>query len=726
MAAETARFIPHSPRVRTPTVLQMEAVECGAASLAIILAHFGRYVPLEELRAACGVSRDGSKATNVLRAARGYGLIATGWRKEVSELRSLPLPVVVFWNFNHFLVVEGFGPGKVYLNDPAGGPRVVSEQEFDGAYTGVVLTFTPGPDFRAGGAPQRLTTALAARLRGCRQALAFVVLVGLVLTVPGLAVPAFSKVFVDDYLIGGMHSWLWPILLGMGLTAVLRAVLSAIQQRYLLRLQTKLALSTSGTFFWHVLRLPYEFFTQRFGGEIGARVQINDQVAQILSGQLASTVLGMLQIVFYGAVMISYSARLAAVVVVAAALNAATLQYVARRRVDQSRRQQQETSKLTGTAMSGLQMIETLKATGAESDFFNRWAGYQAKVMNASQDLAASNQGVGVVPALLAALSAAAVLGWGALMVMHGQLSAGTLVAFQSLMASFGGPVAGLVGMAGTLQQLEGGMNRLDDVLRYAADPQAGVDPDAAADLAAPRLSGAVELRDVSFGYSRLDLPLIEHFSLTLRPGDRVAIVGGSGSGKSTVAKLVSGLHEPWSGEVLFDGVPRRQVPRAVLHRSVAVVDQDIFMFEGSVRENITLWDETIDDDVVVGATKDASIHGDVAARPGGYGSGVAEGGANFSGGQRQRLEIARALVAQPSVLVLDEATSALDPVTEVRIDESLRRRGCTCLIIAHRLSTIRDCDEIVVMDRGKIVQRGTHDQLMEEGGFYASLIRAE
>jgi NHLM bacteriocin system ABC transporter peptidase/ATP-binding protein len=712
---------------RSPTVLQMEAVECGAAALAIVLAHYGRWVPLEELRVACGVSRDGSKASNMVKAARNYGLVAKGFKKEPQALRSLKLPAILHWNFNHFLVLDGFRKGRVFLNDPATGPRDVSEEELDQAFTGVVMTFEPGPEFARKGDPPRLIPALRRRLSGSRAALVFVFLAGLALAVPSLVVPVFSKVFVDSVLLESRRDWLPPLLFGMGTAGLLMGLLTWIQQVYLLRLETRLAVGSSSRFLWHVLRLPTEFFSQRYAGDISSRVAINDRVAQLLSRDLATNALGAVMIVFFAAVLFQYDAVLTLIGIAVVSLNVAALRYVSRKRVDGNRRLVQDQGKLLGTAIGGLQTIETLKATGGESDLFARWAGYQAKVVNGRQELERYTQLLDTVPPLLSALNTALILGIGGLRVINGSLSLGGLVAFQLLMAAFIAPVNRLVSLGGKLQTVEGDMNRLDDVLRYRLDPSAGSGSGEPPPADAPvRLDGFLELRGVSFGYSRLDPPLIESFDLTLKPGSRVALVGGSGSGKSTISRLVTGLYEPWSGEILLDGKRRSEIPPAVLTGSLAAVDQNVFLFEGSVRENLSLWDATVPLPEVVAAAKDACIHEDVAARPGGYDSPVEEGGANWSGGQRQRLEIARALVGRPSILVLDEATSALDPTTESRIDESLRRRGCTCLIVAHRLSTIRDADEIIVLEKGKVVQRGTHDELKGVEGPYARLISAE
>ena len=713
-------------RVRVPTVLQMEAVECGAAALAMVLARFGRFVPLEELRVACGVSRDGSKASNLLKGARAYGLVGRGFRREPSALADLPLPMVIHWNFNHFVVLEGFRRGRAYLNDPAAGPRVVSEREFDEAFTGVALTFEPGSGFEPGGVRRRLTAALRPRLAGSYWALTYVVGAGLLLVVPGLVIPTFSRLFVDDVLVRQAWDLAKPLFLAMAAAIAVTGALTALQHRYLLRLETRFAVATSSRFLWHVLHLPMRFFTQRFAGDVGSRVAINDRIAHLLSGELAASSISMCMAVFYAAFMWQYDRVLCAVAIATAALNVAALRYFSLRREHLNQQLLHDQGRLLGTAMAGLQSMETLKAMGAEADFFARWSGYQAKAVGTEQRLKVETEMLAAVPRLLMPASTALVLGLGGLRVMDGAVSMGMLVAFQALMMGFITPVNRMVDLGGTLQEASGDLARLDDVLSAPADvPPAPGDEEDDSFAAVPKLSGQLELRNVTFGYSPLDPPLIDDFSLTLRPGSRVALVGGSGCGKSTIARLVCGLYAPWSGDVLFDGRPRRDVPRRLMTTSFSVVDQDVFLFEGSVRDNLTLWDATVPESDMVRAAADACVHDEISARPGQYHGRVEEGGRNFSGGQRQRIEIARALVTNPAVLVLDEATSALDPTTEASIDDNLRRRGCTCLIVAHRLSTIRDCDEIVVLDRGRVVQRGTHDEMKAVPGPYRQLIAA-
>jgi NHLM bacteriocin system ABC transporter peptidase/ATP-binding protein len=712
-------------RLRTPTVIQMEAVECGAAALGTILGYYGKFVPLEALRVACGVSRDGSKANNVLKAARNYGLVAEATREDPASIQKIKLPVIVFWNFNHFLVVEGFNPrkGRVYLNDPATGPRTVTFDEFDKAFTGVTLSFEPGDSFRPGGTRHGALPALANRLGGSKPALIYIMLVSLLLLIPGLVLPTFTRIFIDDVLVSG-HDWIPALLIGLGTTAILMALLTYLQRRFLLLLETRLALLWSARFFWHLFRLPMNFFSQRYAGELGTRVTTNDTLAVFLSSDLATNGINLLLIVFYGVLMLQYDIPLTLIGLAIAGLNLLALQLIARRRTDTNQRLLLERGKLTGVSMQGLQLIETLKAGGLESDFFAQWGGQLAKTTNAEQELGFSSELLSAAPVFLTFANTALILLIGGLRVMDGYLTLGMLVAFQTLMTSFMAPITGLVNLGGKFQETIGDMKRLDDVMRYEEDQQYSQQTQ---DLnrTAIKLDGYVELKNVTFGYSQLEPPLIVDFNLSLKPGMRVALVGGSGSGKSTVAKLVTGLYPVWSGEILFDGKPVNELPRNVVHNSVAMVDQDIFLFEGTIRENLTLWDKSIDEATLVRATKDAAVHDVVAARTGGYDHFIEEGGRNFSGGQRQRLEIARALMTDPSILVMDEATSALDPVTEKQIDENLRRRGCTCLIIAHRLSTIRDADEIIVLENGKVVQRGTHHDLYQMGGAYARLISA-
>ncbi len=709
--------------VRTPTVLQMEAVECGAACLGMIMGYYGRWVSLEELRVACGVSRDGTKASNLCKAARTFGFSAKGFRKEPAGLADLPVPSIIHWGFNHYVVFEGFKGGRAYINNPASGPASVSMDELDAAFTGVVLAFEPGAEFRKGGRRPGATEILWAYLRGSRATLALIAVLTLALVVPGIAIPAFTKVFVDDILINGRKDWLVPLVLAMGVAALLRGGATMAQQGLLLRLELKLSLTLARNLLSHALRLPMAFFHQRAPGEIANRVSAADRVARLLTGDLASSMVNAVTAGVLGLVMIGFQPVLAGVTILLALCN-----FVAVRVTDKATRLSalnlmSDQDKLYASTVGTLRAIETVKASGLEGERFASWGGRQAKTLNHAQKLGRLTGFVGVVPTLVDALTVATVLCLGAFLVIRGQMTVGDLAAFQTLAASFTVPVGRLAGFSGQLRLIQADLVRMEDI--HQSRPALVGRADRGLAGTDGVLCGEVELRAVSFGYSPLDPPLIKEFSLHIRPGRRVALVGGSGSGKSTVARLIAGLVAPDGGDILIDGRPIAAIPRRLLCGSIAHVDQEIFLFEGTVRENVTLWDDTRSDAAVSQALADAAVLDDISRRPGGLRSVVMEGGINFSGGQRQRLEIARALVQDPTLLVLDEATAALDPLTEQRIDDALRRRGMTCVIVAHRLSTIRDCDEIVVMRRGRVIERGTHEDLLERGGEYARLIAA-
>ena len=728
MSKKTNLIIEKQARpIKTPTILQMEGVECGAAALSIILGYYGKFVPLEKLRIACGVSRDGLKATNILKAAREYGLEAKGYAKSIEKLMQLKMPAIIFWNFNHFLVIEGFTKNKVYLSDPAQGRYHVSHQEFDDAFTGVVMTFKPGEKFEKGNEKKGLLNSLASRVTHSKMSITYIILVSLFLVIPGLVIPSFTKIFIDKFLVNGISEFIMPLLLVMSGILLINSALVYLQQYYLLRLETKLALTTSSKFLWHVFHLPIAFFTQRYSSEIGNRVSLNDKVAKLLSGDLANSVLNVIVVVFYALLMFSYDVLLTVIGIVMASLNIFALQFISRARKDANRNFMNENGKLLGTTTSGISMIETLKASGRENDFFTTWTGYLAKVMNTQQALGWLTTRLNIIPPLLMSLTTSIILGAGAMRVMDGQMTLGMLVAFLYLMNNFMGPVNQLVRVGSLLQETEGDMGRIDDVLNYEIASEFEEESTSQKNMinedSLHKLIGHFEMKNVTFGYNTTMPALIKDFSLHLKPGSRVALVGGSGSGKSTIARLASGLYDPWEGNILFDSKLRRDIPRHIITESIAVIDQDVLMFKGSIQENIAFWDSKIPEKHIIQSARDAAIHDVVAARTNAYDSEVMERGANFSGGQRQRLEIARALALNPSILIMDEATSALDPKSEKIVMDNIKKRGCTCLIVAHRLSTIMDCDEIIVMEFGKIAERGTHQELMNTNGVYAQLI---
>ncbi|MDQ0994520.1 NHLP family bacteriocin export ABC transporter peptidase/permease/ATPase subunit [Streptomyces sp. V3I7] len=728
-AAPPKRPVPvgKAKTVRTPTVLQMEAVECGAASLSMVLGHYGRHVPLEELRIACGVSRDGSRASNLLKAARSYGLTAKGMQMDLAALAEVTSPAILFWEFNHYVVYDGmgrrFGRRGVYINDPAKGRRFVPIEEFDGSFTGVVLTLEPGENFERGGRRPGVLGAMPARLRGTAGTMPAAVLASLLLVAVGAALPALSRTYIDMFLIGGQTSLLSVLFASMGTCVALTLVLTWLQQANLLRGRLISSTLSSARFLRHLLRLPVTFFSQRSPADLVQRLQSNDAVAETLARDLAAAGVDAIVVVLYAVLLYTYDPQLTAIGIGVALLNVVAMRFVIRLRATRTAKLRADTARLTNTSYTGLQLIETMKATGGEDGYFRKWAGQHAATLEEQQRLGVPSAWLGVVAPTLATFNSALILWIGGLRAVEGHISVGLLVAFQALVVRFTAPITRLNGVAGRIQDFAADVARLKDVENFQADPLYSRAGSGSGD-STRRLHGHVELENISFGYSPLDKPLLTNFDLTVGPGQQVALVGGSGSGKSTVSRLISGLYAPWEGVIRIDGQRLEDIPRGALASSVSFVDQEVFLFEGSVRDNVALWDPSIPDEAVVDALRDAALYDVVMRRPGGIQSKVEQDGRNFSGGQRQRLEIARALVRRPSILVLDEVTSALDAETELVVMDNLRRRGCACVVIAHRLSTVRDSDEIVVLQHGTIVERGRHDELVARGGAYAALVR--
>ena len=711
---------------KVPVIMQMEALECGAACLDMVMAYYGKWVPLEQVRKDCGVSRDGSNAMNVLKAAKNYGFETSGYRAEIEALKKeIRFPCIIHWNFNHFVVLNGFKGNKAYINDPARGFVKVSMEEFDHSFTGIVLEIIPGEGFEPGGRPKSILSFARKRLKGTRSAVIFVIFTTVIGYLFNMINPGFSRFFMDRLLTHENEDLLMPFLLLMLLMILIQFLVNVVGSVYSLKIDGKMAVVGNSSFMWKLLHLPMDFFSQRMAGDILQRQGTNAGIAKTLVGTITPLMINIGMMLFYLVILLRHSVLLTAIGISTLVLNAIAGRMISARRINITRVQMREGGKLAATTLSGIQMMETIKASGSENGFFQKWAGYQASVNAQNVKNTKTNLYLGMIPELLNTLAGYSVMVIGVGLAMRGEFTVGMIFYFQGVLNSFMAPAMTLISSGQMIQEMRTEMERIEDVMEYPDDIRYRAKKKDQEESYA-KLGGNVELRNVTFGYSRLAPPLIENFSMTMKTGSRVAFVGESGCGKSTLSRLISGLYEPWSGEILFDGKPIQEIDHRVFTGSVAVVDQDIILFEDSISNNIKMWDDSIENFEVILAARDARIHTDIMERTGGYQNQILEGGKNLSGGQKQRLEIARVLAQDPSIIIMDEATSALDARTEYELVKAVKDRGITCIIIAHRLSTIRDCDEIIVMEKGKVVERGTHEELYAKGGYYAELISNE
>lgn len=707
--------------VKTPTIFQMEGTECGAASLAMVMAYYGKHVPLDKVRVDTGVSRDGCKASKILMGARKYGFVTEGRRMGLNALMEVQTPCIIHWNFNHFVVYEGIKRGYAYINDPAQGRRKLTMEELDEAFTGVVLICRPGEGFTKTKKESSLWDFVKKRLQGQYASLVSLILLGVCLIFPGLFMPVFSQIFIDDVLAKGNTGWLKPLILAMLGTVLFQAAFTFYRNHLLVKLQNKMALVSSHSFLSHMFRLPMSFYDQRYAGDLAGRVENNNTICEFIAGDLATNVLNIFVSLFYLVLLLLYSPLLTVIGLVTIGINFALMKLTSEKMSRSIMKMQQDQGSMLGVVLSGINIISTLKAAGVENQYTSRVLGYHAKYTRMEQSHGKLQQMINAVPQIMNQVCNILVLMIGGCLVINGTLTAGMLVAFNTLLAAFMEPVNELTQFVEKIQKIKADMSRVDDILRYDEDEKYTQEKDTHA--SSQKLSGEIELKDIAFGYSKLEKPLVEHFNFHLYSGRSIAFVGASGCGKSTVSKIISGLYLPWDGEILVDGSPLKDVGPEIQSASISTVSQDITLFSGSIKDNITMWNKTIRDEDIIRAAKDACIHDVITKKPGAYDYHLIEGGKNLSGGQRQRLEIARALVTNPTILIMDEATSALDVITEKEIVDNIRRRGCTCIIVAHRLSAIRDCDEIIVMEKGKIVQRGTHESLVHVPGHYQKLI---
>lgn len=704
-----------------PVVMQMEMVECGAASLGMILAYHKKWLPLEQLRKDCGISRDGCSAKQVLLAGRSYGMEVNAYKLDEEELLEVT-PAIIHWNFNHFVVYKGKKGNHHYLNDPARGKVKVTQEEFDKAFTGIALTFEPTEAFKPGGSRASILGFVRRRLKNTWAAAFFIFVTGLLTALIGIATPLFSQIFMDDILSGKNPDWFKPFMAAFVAVIGVNILIEGLKGIYARKYNASMAIDANSHFFWHLLRLPMDFFSQRYVGDLILRQKSNQNIASTLVQRLAPLSIQFMLLVLYLTFMLRYSVLLTCIGLGAMGINMLLASYISSLRVDMSRVAERDMGKYYGVTMSCLDNMETIKAAGAENGFFNHWAGYYTNMHNTEARAARKDQLYGIWPGMLQALTGNAILIIGAYLIMDGEFTIGMLMAFQGFMTSFMAPVQHLFMATEMVIEMRTQMERVEDVLKYPVEERDAIRTQGGRG----KLGGRIELKHVTFGYNRFSQPQIKDFSLSMEPGKSVALVGTSGCGKSTLAKLITGLYQPWEGEILFDGKPLSEINADEFSNSVAMIDQNVVMFDDTVAANIKMWDTSIEDFAMILACRDAQIREDVVSRPEGFNTRLVKGGKNFSGGQLQRMEIAAALAREPVILIMDEATSALDAETEKRIMDSIRMMGVTLIVVAHRLSTIRDCDEIIVLEKGEVVERGTHQALVEKNGVYKRLVTCD
>lgn len=707
--------------VRVPVMMQLENVECGAVCLSMVLAYYGKWLTSEQLRIDCGVSRDGSNAKNILTAARKYGFEAKAYRLEPEVLKEAgEFPCILHWEFNHFVVLCGFKGNKAVINDPAKGKIIVSMERLDEAFTGICLLFRPTEAFMPSGKRKSMAEFALDRLSGTKAALAFGMLTTLILSLAGIANPTFSRILADRLLSGQNPGWLTPFIATLSIFSAVQILVLIVQAIEQIRITSKLEAVGSTAFLSKVLRLPMDFFSQRMAGDIMKRQSSNADIAINLVNTAAPLLFNSIMMLIYLTVMIKYSPMLTCIGLISVAANALASVVISQKRINILRVSMKDKAKLASMTITGIDLIENIKSSGGENGYFKQWSGCQANLVNGEARFLHINHYLGMIPALVASLADVIILAIGIFLVLHGSFTIGMVIAFQGFLTAFSQPASELIKTGQTIQEMRTDMECIDDVMEYREEKRFAKQEQ---ETAYEKLKGNIEVKNLTFGYSRLSQPIISDISFSVKQGQRIALVGSSGCGKSTIANVISGLYKPWSGEILYDGKRIEEIDKAVFCGSLSVVDQEIVLFEDTIENNIKMWDETIEDFEMIMAARDAGIHDDIMERDGGYSYVICENGKDFSGGQRQRLEIARVLAQDPTIVILDEATSALDAKTEKEVMKAITDRGITCIVIAHRLSAIRNCDEIIVLDKGVIAERGTHEELLRAGGRYKELI---
>lgn len=712
-----------SIRFATPHLLQLEATECGAVALAMVLGHYGYHLPLDEARVRCGVSRNGSKASHIINAARHYGLIAKGYQVDTLEsLKELSFPYIVFWEFDHFVVVEGYNKTGFFINDPARGQIHLPYEIFSDAFTGIVLHFEPGPDFKPGGQPPSIWQFFFGLVQESKQAFLYLFLLSLLFVVPTLISVGFIKIFIDDIVVRHMNDWLRPLIVGMVLTACVNAFLQWLKEIHLLRLSLDMILTTALTFVWHVLRLPIVFFYQRYTGDIITRIEANDHLLSTVAGGVSSLATEGIVAIIFAIILLFINTPLALIVLLGSALDMLIVYRLSKKAANRSYQYQQLASKFFSFSLMGIKLIESVKAMSSEISFLKKWRGLYVKTLDQMRDLFWYENIILWTSRFIDNLTNIIILGLGVTFVLKGHMTIGSLVAFQGLMGQVRAPFSQFLGHYEVLQSLRGDLLRLEDAFQHKLDKSFAL-PNSSKILS--QMPSEIQLKNVVFGYSAVDPPEIKNVSIHVDSGKALAIVGRTGSGKSTLASLILGFYEPWEGEVSMDQRSLGEISAQERAQIIGFVDSDCSLWEGTVLENLNPQNNPLSEEQLYQAIQDACAE-EIVSSLGGLEGGIQEGGRNLSGGQRQRMELARALAQNPSILVLDEATSAMDTLTEMQVVSNLKKRSMTLIMISHRLSAVRDADEILVFDEGAIVEKGTHDELMGKQGKYYELMVLE